>query len=53
MQALPNETSAHFTLATQGLTYAGSEAAHILFHTTECLCEDDRIDWCINDANSE
>jgi hypothetical protein len=52
-QALPNETSPHFTLATQGLAYAGGQAAEVLFHTTDCLCEDNRIDWCITDTNSE
>jgi hypothetical protein len=53
LQALPNETSPHFALATQGLTYAGGEAAKLLFQTTDCLCEDDRVQYCINDPNSE
>ncbi|KAJ9529461.1 hypothetical protein QJQ45_013817, partial [Haematococcus lacustris] len=38
--ALPLETSPHFTLATEGLTYAGGLASEILFTTKACLCED-------------
>ncbi|KAL6757190.1 hypothetical protein V8C86DRAFT_2630693 [Haematococcus lacustris] len=38
--ALPLETSPHFTLATNGLTYAGGLASEILFTTKACLCED-------------
>jgi hypothetical protein len=51
LQALPNETSPHFTLATQGLVYAGGVAADILFHSTDCLCEDRAR--CIDDPNSK
>jgi hypothetical protein len=52
LQALPNETSPHYTLATQGLAYAGGVAADLLFHTTDCLCSDDTQKWCIDDPDS-
>ncbi|GFH27113.1 uncharacterized protein HaLaN_25379 [Haematococcus lacustris] len=50
-EALPLETSPHFTLATNGLTYAGGLASEILFTTKACLCEDPK--HCKEDPTSE
>lgn len=40
LQVFPNTTDPHFTMASEGLTYAGGEAAYILFETNQCMTED-------------
>lgn len=37
VQAVPDETKPHFTLATEGLAFSSGAGAYILYHTHDCL----------------
>ncbi len=38
LQVAPNLTSAHYKLVTMGALHSNAKGAHLLLHTTECMC---------------